>query len=149
MRTALACLLLLAWTSGASATEPYRGRVTGDALTALFVGKSWEGIYADGDWWQESYFVSGRLSYSDAAHPQAGGDWFVRDDLICTYYDDGLNGACFVTIRRSENCFDFYPVPEGGREPEAPAADIAAGYSWSAQGSRADRPSTCPKGLVS
>ena len=149
MKAAASVLLVLLAATSATATETHRGRVAGDDLMVLFTGKSWEGIYADGDWWEESYFVSGRLSYSDADHAMAGGDWFVRDDLICTYYDDGLNGACFVTVRRSENCFDFYPVPEGGTEPEAPAADIAAGYSWSAQGSRADRPSTCPKGLVS
>ncbi len=145
----LIMLLALVCTPPAAATEVAQKRVTGDALTSLFVGKSWEGIYNDGAWWRESYFVSGRLSYSDERYPRAEGDWFVRDDLICTYYSDDLDGACFVTIRRSENCFDFYPVPEGGTKPEAPASEIAAGLSWSAQGSRADLPSTCPKGLIS
>lgn len=129
-------------------SEPAAQRLTGAALTSAFVGKVFRGIYQDGTRWREAYLVDGEVDYEDD-YRAARGDWFVEDGLLCTFYHTGLTGGCFIVMRRSENCFDFYAVDPRTDMPDASKQAIQAGYDWTAQGARSDRTSTCPDGLVS
>ena len=129
-------------------SEPLSGRLTGDELTAAFVGKIFRGVYQDGTGWREAYLVDGRVDYEDDFRA-AIGDWFVRDDLLCTFYDNDLEGGCFVVVLRSANCFDFYAVDFINDQPDAGWDAVRGGFGWTAQGGRSDRMPTCPEGLVS
>lgn len=124
------------------------GRLTGDRLTATFVGKIFRGLYQDGVNWREAYLVDGEVDYADD-FAAARGEWFTRNDLLCTFYDGDLTGGCFIVMQRADNCFDFYAVDPDTDEPDATPSAIIAGYDWTAQGWRSDRVPTCPEGLVS
>lgn len=129
-------------------SEPLSGRLTGDRLSAAFVGKVFRGVYEDGVNWREAYLVDGEVDYEDD-FAAARGEWFVRDDLLCTFYDGDLTGGCFIVMQRSENCFDFYAVDPATDRPDASRDAIRSGFDWTAQGWRSDRVPTCPEGLVS
>jgi len=129
-------------------SEPMAGRLTGDRLTATFLGKIFRGAYQDGVSWREAYLVDGAVDYADD-FAAARGEWFVRNDLLCTFYDTGLTGGCFIVMQRADNCFDFYAVDPDTEQPDATASAMIAGYDWTAQGWRSDRVPTCPQGLVS
>ncbi len=124
------------------------GRLAEPALSSVFSGATFEGAYQSGIGWREVYGADGRVAYSDDRGP-ARGDWFVRDDLLCTFYDAGLQGGCFVVIVRSENCFDFYAVDLATNAPDAGWPAIRQGEGWTARGGRADVLRTCPEDLVS
>ena len=144
-----ASLVLIPVTGSVGAQDdPLPGRLTGATLTGAFVGKIFRGPYSDGLAWREAYLVDGEVDYEDDFRA-ARGDWFVRDDLLCTFYHTGLTGGCFLVMQRSPNCFNFYAIdPETGR-PDASQTAIRAGFDWTAQGWRSDWTPTCPEGLVS
>ena len=142
----LSALIMAAPASAMS--EPVAGRLAGAALTAAFVGKIYRGVYQGGLNWREAYLVDGEVDYQDDLRA-ARGHWFTRDDLLCTFYDGGLDGGCFVVVQRSENCFDFYVADESDSRPEAGWDAVRAGFGWTAQGGRSDELPTCPEGLVS
>ncbi|MEQ8402332.1 MAG: hypothetical protein RIB53_11180 [Roseitalea porphyridii] len=150
LRQGLVVLAMLAGVAvpAGAVSEPATQRLTGAALTSAFVGKVFRGIYQDGTGWREAYLVDGEVDYEDE-YRAARGDWFVEDDLLCTFYHTGLTGGCFIVMRRSENCFDFYAINPETDMPDASKQSIQAGYDWTAQGARSDRTSTCPEGLVS
>jgi hypothetical protein len=131
-----------------TASEPLAGRLTGDTLTAAFIGKIFRGVYQDGVNWREAYLVDGTVDYQDD-FAAGRGAWFVRDDLLCTFYDTGLTGGCFIVMQRARNCFDFYAVDPDTGQPDAATGALIGGYDWTAQGWRSDRVPTCPEGLVS
>ena len=135
-------------TDGFAVSEPLAGRLTGDALTATFAGRIFRGAYQDGTGWREAYLVDGRVDYEDDFRAAAG-DWFVRDDLLCTFYDNDLTGGCFVVMRRSANCFDFYAVDLSDDAPVAGWDAVRGGFGWTAQGNRSDQAPTCADGLLS
>ena len=124
------------------------GRIVEPALSARFNGATYEGTYRNGIAWREVYIAGGRVIYSDDIR-SATGDWFVRDDLLCTFYDTDLQGGCFVVMRRSENCLDFYAVDLATNEPDAGWAAVRDGTGWTARGGRADLMRTCPEDFVS
>ncbi|WP_306117172.1 MULTISPECIES: hypothetical protein [unclassified Roseitalea] len=132
----------------AAMSEPVPGRLTGDTLTAAFVGKTYRGVYQDGVSWRETYLVDGEVDYQDDVNA-ARGEWFVREDLLCTFYDGDLVGGCFVVMRRSENCFDFYAVDLETNVPAAGWGAVRGAFGWTARGGRSDLLRTCPEGLVS
>lgn len=129
-------------------TDGEAGRITEPALSAGFNGAAYEGTYQNGVAWREVYAAGGRVIYSDDIQ-SAAGEWFVRDDLLCTFYDADLQGGCFVVMRRSENCFDFYAVDLTTNEPDAGWAAVRNGTAWTARGGRADILRTCPEDFVS
>lgn len=147
---ALLAVAAFAATAGpaGAVSEAASQRLAGAALTSAFVGKVFRGIYQDGTGWREAYLVDGEVDYEDD-YRAARGDWFTEDDLLCTFYHTGLTGGCFIVMRRSENCFDFYAVNPETDRPDASKQAIQTGYDWTAQGSRSDRTPTCPEGLVS
>lgn len=155
MRTAFFALLSLGffacpgWLPAVHAMDdPVSGRLTGSALAAAFVGKIYRGVYQDGINWREAYLVDGEVDYEDDFRA-ARGEWFVREDLLCTFYDIGLEGGCFIVIRRSQNCLDFYAVDPSDDQPVAGWDAVHAGFGWTAQGGRSDQIKTCPEGLMS
>ena len=131
-----------------AASDAVEGRLTGPALTAAFVGKVYRGVYQESINWREAYLVDGEVDYEDDFRA-ARGEWFTRDDLLCTFYDNDLEGGCFVVIRRSENCIDFYAVDQITNQPVAGWDAVRAGFGWTAQGGRSDLVRTCPEGLMS
>lgn len=148
-------IIALAFGSGMGAATPAPAgseamaqRLTGDRLATAFVGKIFRGVYQDGVNWREAYLVDGAVDYADD-FAAARGEWFTRNDLLCTFYDGDLTGGCFIVMQRADNCFDFYAVDPDTDQPDASTGAIIAGYDWTAQGWRSDRVPSCPEGLVS
>lgn len=135
-----AAALLAMWLAD-NGGQPMR---LGDAdLMAAFSGKTIAGSYSDGVTFSESYRTDGSLSYTDVRGP-ADGQWFVRNGLFCTFYED-LKGGCFAVEKRGRNCFDFLFITslpdEGAAAGERPR--------FTARGAATDAPSTCPDLLQS
>jgi hypothetical protein len=65
----------------------------------------------------EVYLADGRISYKDDLKADVG-KWSVQDGAFCTFYDR-INGACWHVLKRSVNCYEFFPVRLG-----APAMTI-------------------------
>lgn len=142
----LICALLVA--PAFATSVPQKVYLTGYELTATFAGKTFRGAYQDGIGWREAYLSDGRVDYEDDFRAAAG-DWSVRDDWLCTFYDNGLGGGCFAVIRRSANCFDFYVIDLAENRPAVGWAAVHDRLSWTARGSRSDQPRTCPVDLAS
>ncbi|MCB8838381.1 hypothetical protein [Aurantimonas sp. VKM B-3413] len=125
------------------------GVMAGPGIAALVSGQTLDGIYSDGGRWNETYRPDGTLAYADRTG-QAGGRWSVATNLFCTFYDQtNFVGGCFLVVRRSENCFDFYVVEPGSSGPSVPRQDIERAAGWSARGSLSGKATTCPVGLIS
>lgn len=132
----------------AALTNTESERIVEPALSDRFNGAVYEGTYQNGVAWREVYIIGGRVIYNDDLQ-SAAGNWFVRDDLLCTFYTADLQGGCFVVMRRSQNCFDFYAVDLATNEPSAGWAAVRDGAAWTARGGRADIMRTCPEDFVS
>ena len=66
------------------------------------------------------------------------GDWSVKDDNFCTFYE-GQEGACFTVERDGSNCFTFFemiPDKDGKPVPDT---------NWTSRGWSRDHAPTCPK----
>jgi hypothetical protein len=135
MRSLLVVVLVIA------ANAPAPGAwMDGPALAQAFGGETLAGFYGDGRWFRESYFASGRLDYTDAAHHEDG-NWSVAGNVFCTFYR-GMTGGCFRVERAGENCFRFYFAANAGEgAPPGEGASSFVGTGW-----RASRASTCAPG---
>ena len=116
-------------------------------IQAAVVGKTLTGLYPGQQRWTETYLVDGELVYSEDG-VEVRGEWRAIDDRFCTLYKGSVEGGCFLVVRRSRNCLDFYAAEPGDGSPLASASDIAAGRDWTARGWRADQPGTCEVGDV-
>jgi hypothetical protein len=117
------------------------------AIQQAIVGKSFSGVYGDNSTWSETYLVDGDLRYSDPEITSSGA-WRVLNDRLCTLYQADIEGGCFLVIKRSDNCLDFYAVRSGDGVPLAKQDAIAAGEDWIARGWRSDIATTCENGPV-
>jgi hypothetical protein len=59
----------------------------------------------------EVYLSDGRITYKDDLKADVG-RWSVQDGAFCTFYDR-INGACWHVLKRSVNCYEFFPVRIG------------------------------------
>jgi hypothetical protein len=102
-----------------------------ERLKAELGGYTIKGYYtADRVNFVEVYRRDGVISYKDDQKADAG-QWFVRGQAFCTFYDK-INGGCWYVVKRSDNCFEFYAAPHSGaplgqgdldgRKPQALAA---------------------------
>lgn len=149
MKNTVTALLLAALTtvsSHASAAE----RLDDQAIRTLVVGKTLLGQYPAGMRWRETFFVDEETDYQDPDY-RLRGTWYAQNDALCTFYEDATDfeGGCFVTIKRSENCIDFYAIGSNGEPVSASPSDMTLGINWTARGWRSDQRSTCPEGLTS
>lgn len=116
----------------ATSTGTWAGEfLSPERLRAELGGFTIKGYYtADRVNFVEVYKADGVIAYKDDLKADAG-QWFVRGQAFCTFYDK-INGGCWYVIKRSDNCFEFYsaphtgaPVGQGdldGRKPQALAA---------------------------
>jgi hypothetical protein len=134
-------LIIMAGLLTAAAAD-YPRDLSGPAIIAAFEGHTAKGAYADGTAFRESYEAGGRISYWD---PRGGttGKWSVRNDLLCTFYDNGMSGGCFRIAQVAENCFDFYAVTITEEEAMSPGPR----RDYTARGSLTHAKSTCPDEL--
>lgn len=56
----------------------------------------------------EVYQPDGRITYKDDLKGDLG-HWSVRGSTFCTFYDR-INGACWYVLKRSVNCYEFFPA---------------------------------------
>jgi hypothetical protein len=104
------------------------------AIAGVFKGARIDGFYADGALFSEAYAVDGTITYRDAVNGADKGNWSVRGDLFCTFYDR-LAGACFVVVRDGPNCFTFYETGAAAGTPR---------NQWTGRGWRRGIAPTCP-----
>lgn len=135
-------LLLAPATGQAAGTAPEPRALPGPEIISLFAGVTITGAYADATPFRESYAAEGTLSYWDPRGPAAG-QWSVVNNLFCTFYDS-LAGGCFRIEQVGANCFDFYAAASSEQEA-ATTPDQKPRYT--ARGSIAGKPSTCPDQL--
>jgi hypothetical protein len=131
-KAALLALIFLA--TGANAAG---SRMAQADIEQAFRGVTLDGIYYDGSFFSETYFEDGTIRYHDAFGADSG-DWSVRDNMFCTFYD-GQQGACFFVVREGKNCFTFYePVkaPDGTMKPRD---------DWTSRGWNRQEEATCSK----
>jgi hypothetical protein len=123
----LIAALLCAATSAATAGE----FLSPERMKAELGGFTIKGYYtADRVNFVEVYRKDGVISYKDDLKADAG-QWFVRGQAFCTFYDK-ITGGCWYVIKRSDNCFEFHGAPHSGapitreelenRKPQALAA---------------------------
>lgn len=138
---AAALAVLLDATPTAGADTP---TLSETAIREAIVGHTLDGHYGHGVTWTETYRQDGGLDYREA-HVSATGRWSFRPgNVFCTFYDPGpagtLPGGCWLVVRTSANCFEFYAADQAPIEPEDGSAPP---LRWNAQGWRRDTPSTC------
>lgn len=143
----LVVALALSAAPAAATSDPTGGQIAGPALEAAFSGAAYHGSYQNGVGWYETYRANGRLYYRDDLR-SAEGDWYIEDDLLCTFYDGGLRGGCFIVVARTANCLDFYVVDPQTNQPEAGWDAVRRSVGWTARGGRAKQARTCPEDLV-
>jgi len=102
-----------------------------------FAGITLDGIYNDGTFFSETYFEDGTIRYHDASGADSG-EWSVRGDKFCTFYE-GQQGACFFVIREGRNCFVFFEPVRG------PGDTIVPRESWTSRGWNKQNEATCIK----
>ena len=134
--------LRLAWAAAAVMALSVGVAEAGQSMVASEIEKSFrgvtlDGIYNDGTFFSETYFDDGSIRYHDAAGADSG-DWSVRENLFCTFYE-GQQGACFFVEREGANCFIFF-------EPVR-AADgrIVPREIWTSRGWNRKAAATCSK----
>ena len=125
---ALGAMVVLGGVSAPANAEP----MDAATLEATFSGMSLVGVYDDGAWFSEIYAPDGTISYVDAASGHFFGEWSVRGNTFCTFYD-GIDGVCLTAEQTSGNCYAFAPPPAKGSVPEGGAV-----FGWNAL-----EPSTC------
>jgi hypothetical protein len=136
-------LLVTGLSSRAWAVPPYLDEA---GIRAAIVGHTLDGHYGNGLNWTEVYAADGRLDYREQGR-NAVGKWHFRPgDVFCTFYDPGpfpgLSGGCWLVLKSSANCFEFYVADEGA--PSAPPEEgMPEPTRWNAQGWRHGEPSTC------
>jgi hypothetical protein len=106
-------------------------------IEQAFRGITLDGVYNDGSFFSETYFDDGSIRYRDAGGADSG-DWSVRGDMFCTFYDV-QRGSCFFVVREGENCFTFFE-PVRGSEGE-----IMPRETWTSRGWNREQEATCIK----
>src|SRR5438309_11554209 len=81
-------------------------RLHGFEIRRAFRGITLDGIYRGGGVFSETYNEDGTIRYHDAKGADSG-QWSVKGDTFCTYYDR-QPGACFYVLGHGENCFTFH-----------------------------------------
>ena len=115
--------------------------MSADALKSAFSGVTIEGFYADGRPFEESYFKTGRLKYTEEFRKRTQrGHWSIVSGTFCTIYDARPTGGCFRVRRHSHNCFEFYAQASTEAEARKPNLGHPA---WTARAWRKGEPSTC------
>lgn len=115
------------------------------SIREAIVGHTLDGHYGNGTTWSESYQSDGGLDYREARRA-AHGKWSFRPgNVFCTFYDPSptgsLSGGCWLVIKSSANCFEFYVAGEGA--PVESDEGLSTPTRWNAQGWRRSQPSTC------
>jgi hypothetical protein len=135
-KTAFAALIILVpiLVLGANAAG---SRMAEADIEQAFRGVTLDGVYYDGSFFSETYFEDGTIRYHDAFGADSG-DWSVRENMFCTFYD-GQQGACFFVVREGTNCFTFFePV-------KAPDGSVKPRDDWTSRGWNRQAEATCSK----
>lgn len=125
--TATIVLFLTLTGSAANAGDNMKGL----EIEEIFPGITLDGVYNDERVFSETYFDDGSIRYRDNRGADRG-DWSVRGDMLCTFYE-GLQGGCFFVIRESPNCFVFFGAIEGADGRFKPS-DRWTARGWNRQG---------------
>jgi hypothetical protein len=130
------------WMVAAALTLTAMAAEAGQSMVApeiekIFRGMTLDGIYNDGTFFSETYFDDGSIRYHDAAGADSG-DWSVRENMFCTFYE-GQQGACFFVEREGKNCFVFFE-PVRNAEGHVVPREI-----WTSRGWNRKAEATCSK----
>jgi hypothetical protein len=138
IRTLLLATAALLTAGPAAATAA--AKWMGDAdIKAAFAGTTIEGVYSNGETFDESYMANGRIDYVEARR-KLSGHWSVVNAQFCTIYDTSPTGGCFRVTRIGPNCFEFYFQTRDEKQ----AAEPDPGQpSWTARGWRKGEKATC------
>src|SRR5262249_9352253 len=101
LKIALFPVLALAALSPGSAGDRLAGAAIRDALR----GVTLDGIYRGGAFFSETVEVDASVRYHDAEGADSG-QWSVKGDTFCTFYDR-QPGGCFYVRIHGDNCFTF------------------------------------------
>jgi hypothetical protein len=141
-RSRLSVLMAVIVVLASSTVEAGRSMASAE-IEATFRGITLDGVYNDGAFFSETYFDDGSIRYHDALGADSG-DWSVRGDMFCTFYE-GQQGSCFFVVREGNNCFTFF-------EPErVPGGGIVPRESWTSRGWNREQAATCimpPEALI-
>jgi hypothetical protein len=104
-------------------------------IAQTFSGMTLDGIYAEGEFFSETYKDDGTIRYHGSEGADTG-EWSVQNGKFCTFYE-GQQGACFFVEKDGANCYSFFAEADGsdGRLPEV---------KWTSRGWDRSLPSTCP-----
>ena len=123
--------------TAAQAGEGGRARpMTGAEIAEMFPGLSIVGAYDNGDFFTETYFPDGTISYRDDQGTQSG-RWKIIGDRFCTKLPQE-DRACWTIVRHGDNCFAYH-LSQSRRETRALPPDS----KWLAIGWNPALPSTC------
>ena len=145
IRAGAAPALILATGLGgpAGAVPPYLDEA---GIRAAIIGQTLDGHYGNGITWTETYTKEGRLDYRERDRKAVGAWHFQPGDVFCTFYDPGpfpgLTGGCWLVLKTSANCFEFYLADDKGPAEPSEEGEPQA-VRWNAQGWRKGEPSTC------
>lgn len=111
--------------------------MTAEEIEATFRGITLDGIYNDGSFFSETYFDDGSIRYRDATGADSG-DWSVRGNMFCTFYEM-QRGSCFFVVREGDNCFTFFEPLRGDD------GTIVPRETWTSRGWNRTHEATCIK----
>lgn len=106
---------------------------------AELIGYAMQGYYQDGERWTDAYARDGSIAYTDERVTWTG-EWLFQGNVFCTFYNDRVDGGCYLMRQLSRNCFEYVIVPNDWRGPDLPEG---SSDTWFARGWRSEHPSTC------
>jgi hypothetical protein len=126
--------------------------MTQSEIRTDLVGHAMKGYYRpvqgddrSGERWIDDYAADGGIKYSDSRVVWTG-RWSFQNDVFCTYYNDGVDGGCYLVRAVSRNCYEYVIVPNDWSQRSVPAG---ASAEWFARGWRSSETSTCEDPLLS
>ncbi len=108
-------------------------------IRSQMIGHVMKGYYRSGERWVDDYAADGGIKYTDQ-HNTWTGRWSFQEAVFCTYYNDGVDGGCYMVRQVSRNCFEYVIVPNAWSGKELPPE---ASDAWFARGWRDRDPSSC------
>jgi len=132
LKVTIATISVLAWSTAEAGQS-----MAAAEIETTFRGITLDGVYNDGSFFSETYFDNGTIRYHDALGADSG-DWWVRGNMFCTFYEM-QQGSCFFVVREGDNCFTFFK-PERG-----PGGEIVPRESWTSRGWNREHKATCVK----
>jgi hypothetical protein len=136
IRAAIATIFAFALVVPAGAGGPWLSRAE---VRSKIIGHAMNGYYRNAEAWVDDYSANGEVKYEGDNNTWTG-KWTFQGDVLCTFYNDGADGGCFLMRQVSSNCYEYVIVPNDYAGSSLPPD---ASDDWFARGWQSENTATC------